>query len=151
MFSTCITSSATTASFPFMGFLRNLKTGFVPCISHHGYRVCLQTVFCMADMGEMAVRGSWENNLHAQTAKISQLKDTKCFPLVFSLLTEIYKMALKIKIILPTHNDIMSYQHIHCPIPANGRCTATHTTHANRGHGQVGSRKADRNRAVLRL
>lgn len=61
-------------------------------------------------------------------------------------------MALKRKIIvLPTHDNIMSYQHIHCPIPVGGSSTAMHTAHSNRGHGQAEHRKADRNRAVLRL
>ena len=84
--------------------------------------------------------------------KISWLKDTKRFPLVFALLIKIYKMALKRKtVVLPTHDDIMSYQHIYCPIPVGERSTAMHTAHSNRGHGQVESRKADRNRAVLRL
>lgn len=113
----------------------------------------LRQVFWVADVSEMAqVRGSWENCLHAWTAKCPGSKNTKRFPLLFSLLIKIHKMALKRKIIvLPTHDDIMSYRHIHCPIPVSGRSTAMHTAHLNRGHGQVESRKADRNRAVLRL
>ena len=54
-------------------------------------------------------------------------------------------MALKRKIIaLPTHDDITSYEHIHCLIPVGGRSTAMHTTHLSRGHAQAESRKADR-------
>lgn len=57
------------------------------------------------------------------------------------------KMTLKRKMVaLPTHNDIMPYQytHTHSHIPVSRRSTAMQVTHSNRGHGQVGSRKADR-------
>lgn len=119
MFSKCIISNATITSFLFLGFLRNLKTKFVFCISHHGYHVGLETVFWVADVDEMAqVRGSWKELPSCLSGKTSCFKDTTCFPLVFLLLSKIYKRALKRKMIfLPTHHGIMPYQHICCPIP----------------------------------
>lgn len=111
MFSKCIISNATITSFLFLGFLRNLKTKFVFCISHHGYHVGLETVFWVADVDEMAqVRGSWKELPSCLSGKTSCFKDTTCFPLVFLLLSKIYKRALKRKMIfLPTHHGIMPY------------------------------------------
>lgn len=84
--------------------------------------------------------------------KISWLKDTKRFPLVFSLLIKIHKMVLKRKIIvLPTHDDTVSYQHTHRPIPSGGRGAAMHAARSNSGRGRARRRRADRDRAVLRL
>ena len=120
MFSKCIISNATITGFLFLEFLRNLKTKFVFCISHHGYHVGLETVFWMADVDEMAqVRGSWEKLPSCQSGKVSCFKETKRFPLVFLLLIKSYqKNGFEKKIIChPTHHDITSYQDIRVHIP----------------------------------
>jgi len=120
MFSKCIISNATITGFLFLEFLRNLKTKFVFCISHHGYHVGLETVFWMADVDEMAqVRGSWEKLPSCQSGKVSCFKETKRFPLVFLLLIKSYKKnGFEKKIIChPTHHDITSYQDIRVHIP----------------------------------
>lgn len=108
MFSKCIISSAATASLPFVGFLRiwtqDLSFAFPIMVTMCALRQCFGW--------QMWVR--WlkseeaEELLSHPNGKISWLKDTKCFPLVFSLWIKIYKMVLKRKIIvLPTHNDIV--------------------------------------------